>query len=404
MAVDPNIIFNAVQQQQSGNTPFQNLNDIITFQNLLENQRLRKLKIEEDAKARQKQQTLQDLYTKNISPTQTGVQLNQPQFLQDLAKLDPAAALEYQSGFQKQQIESQINQQKEREALASADLKTLEKASSIQEMIGKSAGAVLNAPEDQMENVLNNQIDFLIDQGVISVDMLKSGVIPTSINPQTIAQLQGIMQSSLSTKDQIDAELNERKFQLSKIDTFSQIQDRVKKLSKQNFDQESDLRKEFTNLSKPFILQRDAFNRIEQSAKNPSAAGDLALIFNYMKILDPGSTVREGEFATAQNAAGVPERIRAQYKKVFSGERLTEKQRNDFVERSKKLFAAANNNQNKLESEFKKLSKQNDLNSRNVIVDFRSLKTDFNSVEEAEAANLPVGTEIIINGRRAVVE
>jgi len=32
-----------------------------------------------------------------------------------------------------------------------------------------------------------------------------------------------------------------------------------------------------------------------------------------MKILDPGSVVREGEFATAQNSAGIPERIRAKY-------------------------------------------------------------------------------------------
>ena len=38
----------------------------------------------------------------------------------------------------------------------------------------------------------------------------------------------------------------------------------------------------------------------------PDAAGDMALIFSYMKMLDPNSTVREGEYATAQDAGSIP--------------------------------------------------------------------------------------------------
>ena len=52
-------------------------------------------------------------------------------------------------------------------------------------------------------------------------------------------------------------------------------------------------------------------------SKDPSAAGDLAMIFTYMKILDPTSVVREGEQATAQNAAGTPERIKNIYNRVI---------------------------------------------------------------------------------------
>jgi len=39
-------------------------------------------------------------------------------------------------------------------------------------------------------------------------------------------------------------------------------------------------------------------------------------------MLDPGSVVRESEFATAQNAAGVPDQVRNMYNKVLSGTRL----------------------------------------------------------------------------------
>ena len=104
------------------------------------------------------------------------------------------------------------------------------------------------------------------------------------------------------------------------------------------FDNEAKLRGEFTKATKDFVTVRDAFGRVAASAQDPSAAGDLALIFNYMKVLDPGSTVREGEFATAQDAASVPERIRNVYNRVLSGQRLGDDQRKDFVSRAQRLY------------------------------------------------------------------
>ena len=102
-----------------------------------------------------------------------------------------------------------------------------------------------------------------------------------------------------------------------------------------------DLRKEIRAADPDFMKIEDAFGRISASAEDPSAAGDLALIFNFMKVLDPGSTVREGEFATAQSAAGVSQRVRSLYNQVISGERLTDTQRLDFTGRAQKLFGSA---------------------------------------------------------------
>jgi len=83
-----------------------------------------------------------------------------------------------------------------------------------------------------------------------------------------------------------------------------------------------------------------SYNTISSAAKNPSAAGDLSLIFQYMKVLDPGSTVREGEFANAQNAASVPDRIRNMFNNWQKGQRLDEKQREDFITQAKKIVDA----------------------------------------------------------------
>lgn len=99
-----------------------------------------------------------------------------------------------------------------------------------------------------------------------------------------------------------------------------------------------DLRQE----SGAFLEQRAAFGRIKASITDPSSAGDMALIFNFMKLLDPASTVREGEFATAQNAGGVPDIVLTAYNNMLrNGERLDPERREDFATRSAALYEQA---------------------------------------------------------------
>lgn len=152
------------------------------------------------------------------------------------------------------------------------------------------------------------------------------------------------------------------------------------------FKNASELRKEFINQSKDYSLQNDAIGRIASAAKDPSAAGDLALIFSFMKVQDPGSTVREGEFATAQNAGGVPDRVMAAYNKVLSGERLAPAQRADFVNTANKLFAQSKAQHKKRESEYTRLAKQNQIDPANVVVDFSTYQPDQEVQQQAPQA------------------
>jgi len=103
----------------------------------------------------------------------------------------------------------------------------------------------------------------------------------------------------------------------------------------------ADLRKEFNNRTeiKDFRKVDAARNKVANATSaKPSPAGDLAIIFNFMKILDPGSVVREGEFATAQNAAAVPDQIRNLYNRVTKGQRLNPDQRKDFAASAERAF------------------------------------------------------------------
>ena len=154
------------------------------------------------------------------------------------------------------------------------------------------------------------------------------------------------------------------------IDDFRAFQEQKNKQKQAGLVTEEGFRKEFTGLSKDFRTIRDSYSRLLASAKNPSQAGDLALIFNYMKILDPGSTVREGEFATAENAGNISQRVFSQYNKLLTEEgRLADNIRDDFVDRAGELYNSQRAIQGKLEQQFNRLAESAGVSSQNVTID-----------------------------------
>ena len=133
---------------------------------------------------------------------------------------------------------------------------------------------------------------------------------------------------------------------------------------------ETDLRKEFNQLTSSYRLVDSAYSRILASADNPSPAGDLALIFNYMKMLDPGSTVREGEYANAQNSGSIPQRIQGIYNSLVNGERLDNSVRADFVDRAESLYLAASKTAEEQAKFYGGLAEQRGFNPDNVLGGF----------------------------------
>jgi hypothetical protein len=111
--------------------------------------------------------------------------------------------------------------------------------------------------------------------------------------------------------------------------------------NKEAFSVEQDLRKEYNahDSVKAYNDVRDAYEKVRSAAQIDSGPGDMSLIFGYMKMIDPGSTVREGEFATAEKAGGVSAEIRNIYNKALTGERLTPDLRRQFVESAEKMYS-----------------------------------------------------------------
>jgi hypothetical protein len=151
----------------------------------------------------------------------------------------------------------------------------------------------------------------------------------------------------------------------------------------QKVDIESKLRNEYTQNSKEFLSVANSYQRIRDSVADPSPAGDLSLIFNYMKVLDPGSTVREGEFATAQNAGSVDDRVTGLYNRIINGTRLSEDQRADFFKRATGLYKGQESRHEKnVRGRYEGLAKRYGVDPQNVV-------TDINAENPSQPANAP---------------
>lgn len=136
----------------------------------------------------------------------------------------------------------------------------------------------------------------------------------------------------------------------------------------EQYKQIDQLRSEYTKL--PIVKEsqtiRSSWSRIQGAFKDPSAAGDLNLIFGYMKLLDPGSTVREGEFATAQNSGSAWNKVGALYNQVVSGERLTSRQRADFQKSAGDLYKGQMSRLRETNAFYKNLAKQRGLKAEDL--------------------------------------
>jgi hypothetical protein len=100
-----------------------------------------------------------------------------------------------------------------------------------------------------------------------------------------------------------------------------------------------------------------------------NGAGDVAAIFTFMKTLDPGSVVREGEFATAEDTQGAFGKWWNYYNKLKTGKRLPEKAMEDFKNLGIELYQKNQIAVDNVRINFQELANNQGLNTDNIFVD-----------------------------------
>ena len=116
------------------------------------------------------------------------------------------------------------------------------------------------------------------------------------------------------------------------------------------------LRKEFQSLPvvKETELMASAYGKIMQASD--TGPGDMGLVFGFMKMLDPNSSVREGEYANAENAGGVSSKVRMLYNKAIDGQFLTPQLRGQFKGEAGRLWGAQRHQYDAKAAEYKRLA------------------------------------------------
>jgi hypothetical protein len=140
-------------------------------------------------------------------------------------------------------------------------------------------------------------------------------------------------------------------------------------LGQKGFDNTLKLRGDFRSepVYKAHQEVQAAHAQITQSLKQASPAGDLAGATKIMKILDPGSVVRESELGMAMAATGLLDRVQNKAQMILSGEKLTPAQRKDFQLLADTLAAESAKQYNAKRGEYEGIAQRNQLNVADVI-------------------------------------
>ena len=151
---------------------------------------------------------------------------------------------------------------------------------------------------------------------------------------------------------------------------------------------EGSMSERFTKRAGPFLMIRDAYYRVAVLAKDATGASDMGLIFNIMKMFDPGSVVRESEFATASTAGSVPSRVRGYYNRIVSGKRLDPKMRRAFADVALRLMVEQTRAHVYLEDQYTGLAERAYMEPKNVVLDYINDKQLRDAVDKTPRASV----------------
>ena len=156
--------------------------------------------------------------------------------------------------------------------------------------------------------------------------------------------------------------------------TSAEIQGLIADIRKKDADfrinSETELRKEYSSLPaiKEFSTVQTAHKQVINALNNPSAANDLAAATKFMKLLDPGSVVRESELGMAMAATGAIDLMGNYVQRLQNGERLNPAQRADFKKAAELAYQAAESTYNQISNQYVDLANSYNLNPNNIVL------------------------------------
>jgi len=140
----------------------------------------------------------------------------------------------------------------------------------------------------------------------------------------------------------------------------------------QNKTAEGQLRDDYTKDPdiKGYVQRRDAWQTISGAMKSTGGISDLALINGWIRTIDPGVSVREGEAASVGNASGPLLQALNMYNRVFKGDKLTPEVRQDILRETTKIYRQAEGNYQKKRKQYEEIANRGGFDPQNVLIDY----------------------------------
>lgn len=135
-------------------------------------------------------------------------------------------------------------------------------------------------------------------------------------------------------------------------------------------DTETGLRKEFNALPevKEFSGIASAFSNLRAASKDMSGPGGIATIFNFMKMLDPGVAVMEGDVQLIRNSGGKAAAFANLYDQAIKGNPLSEEVRRDLVRQATGIYNTRKKQLDALQQQYTGIATQAGASPERVIV------------------------------------
>ena len=138
---------------------------------------------------------------------------------------------------------------------------------------------------------------------------------------------------------------------------------------------------------------------IDPNTKDKNAA-DQALVVSFNKMLDPGSVVRESEFARTPDGQALISRVEGRIKAIKSGGvGLTDQNRKELLLMSRQLLEGAKKHASKAMVPFQNQAEEFGI-PFNLLQYNELIMSEFSNPQEADDSGLPKGTVVLVGGRR----
>lgn len=131
---------------------------------------------------------------------------------------------------------------------------------------------------------------------------------------------------------------------------------------------EGSLRDDYRTDSKNYTEIKRQSAIIKSALADPSAAGTLSAATAYMKMLDPGSVVRESELGMAMQTQGMIDRLASYWTTIEMGKVLTPAQKADFARLSDQYLKAAEEAQRNLNARYSDLASGAGIDPKRVVM------------------------------------